>query len=161
MIRSMILRALMATAFVLAIVVASSTVYFDYFEPSWLEYMNMPFPVGTDEQGNPPKEMPVLHPGDSIPFYNVRCNTSGRDQFYTVVRRLVRVDLQQPDIELPSGDVTVPAGCGGIISRRNAVPSGAPPIPRGIYVLQGTTYVPLRGRTPRLAWATQPFRIEP
>ena len=157
----MIFRALMAMVAILVVAVAGSVVYFDYFEPPWLKYMNMPFPVGTDAQGNPPKDMPVLHPGDSIPFYNTRCNDSGKSQFYSVTRRLVRVDQSQPDIELAAGDVTVPSGCTSIISRRNAIPHGNPAIPSGIYILEGTTSVPLRGRTPRMTWATQPFRIEP
>jgi hypothetical protein len=140
----------LAVAVAINLVLLSTLVYYGFLEPSWLTYKNMPFPVPS----------PSFQPGDAITFVSERCNDSGHVQIYSVTRTLIRIDAPQPPIELAAGDVEVPAGCTTFTSKRNTVPLGNPPVPPGQYKLAGTTFVPLRWRTERVTWETQPFSIK-
>lgn len=137
---------LLTVATLINLALLSSILWFGFLEPPWLTLKNQPYPVAT------------AHVGGPILITLERCNSDDEEREYSVTRRLIRLDLEQPDIVLPAGISPAPAGCTKEISRRNSVPADTPP---GRYLLRGTDTVRGTWRVVRIRWRSQPFDILP
>ena len=133
-------------AAVLSAVFVSMLMYLVFFEPPWLTYTNLPFPV----LNSPVKA------GSSIRLTVSRCSTASVTRIYAVSRVLVDKDGKQ--LLLPAGLATIDPGCLDAVSASNVVPIDTPP---GTYTLHG--YGEIQGvvRTSSVRWESQPFEVTP
>lgn len=115
------------------------------FEPPWLVYTNLPFPV----LNSPVKA------GNVVVIQVSRCSTARSTQIYTVSHALRGPGLP---IILPATTVPIDPGCGSRVVATNKIPEGTPP---GQYRLIG--YGEIQGiiRSHSVQWHSQYFEVTP
>ncbi len=117
-----------------------------FFEPPWLVYSNLPFPVRT----------PVVHPGSPILMDVSRCSSATQTRVYIVSHRLINVRDNTVYI-LPATTASIEPGCNTVVSSVNIVPKGAPP---GRYRVSGFGEIQGIIRTSLVSWQSEDFDVE-
>lgn len=113
------------------------------FEPPWLSYTNLPFPVLN----------PVVKAGHVVLIQVSRCSTDKGTRLYAVSHTL---EGQSQSIILPSSVAPIEPGCMTRIVATNRIPESTPP---GRYRLVG--YGEIQGiiRTHSVRWHSEYFEV--
>lgn len=118
-----------------------------FFEPPFLEYTNLPFPV----------ENPVVAPGETVRLLVRRCNTEDKTRIYGISHMMRPVgDDKATPIVLPATQASVAPGCEVAISTINTVPSNVAP---GMYYIDGYGEVQGTIRNHFIHWYSKPFEV--
>ncbi len=123
-------------------------VYSLWFEPPWLSYKNLPFPVKVD----------VVRPGQKVPLRVVRCSKEKEERLYLLSHNLTNMSTGKNYI-LISGAVPIKPGCHDETSLANEIPltfDGED----GTYMVSGVAEISGMIRQYTVKWHSQPFRIE-
>ena len=134
------MRRLNAACLVATICVGS---YYAFFEPPYLTYENLPFPVLT----------PVVHDGEPVLLMVGRCNNDDKTRIYGISHRLVGEHLT---ILLSAVPTSIEPGCTTAISAVNVIPKGVPP---GTYHIEGYAEVQGTLRTSSVSWRSATFQV--
>ncbi len=130
--------------FVILLGLISGPLLYLYFEPPYLRYEDLPWPV----------TLAKVRPGQVIPVRVRRCNDSKQVRAYTVTHQLVSVDSERRYVMEPRL-TTIEPGCETTTSEINVIPAGTPP---GMYRVVGAGI----GDTLRswaVPWHSQPFEV--
>lgn len=121
-------------------------VYGMFFEPPYIRYQNLPFPVATP-----------VEQGRTVPIIIERCNDSKNERVYMSARTLVNTD-NGVSVQLPEATVSLKPGCDRTISRSVTVPIETPP---GNYRIEGEAIAQGLVRKQRVDWYTEQFQVIP
>lgn len=131
-----------------------------FFEAPYLSYPDLPLEV----MGKPgPEGFPIIHPGEVVPIFVNRCNSSGHSHTYTIARSLENLDSLQT-IVLPESLVPIKRGCSGSPSLANRVPRelfAGIPFPPGRYRIVGLSSVQGTFKTFLVPWSSSEFHVAP
>lgn len=133
------------TLLLVMIATTATLVYLLFLEEPFLSYRNLPFPALE----------PDVQQGRPIPLRVVRCNSTDRQQTYTITRSLQSLDTAEY-VVLPESVVQLAPGCTESISLANRVPLEVKP---GSYRVIGVADVRGTLRTHRVEWYSLPFRV--
>ena len=134
------LRVLNAACLAVALCIGG---YYVFFEPPFLTYPNLPFPVLT----------PKVKHGDAVQLDVRRCNSDTKTRVYGLAHSLVGETVT---ILLPAMPTSLPPGCAQAVSVINVVPQGTPP---GTYHIEGYAEVQGTLRTYSIPWRSAPFEV--
>ena len=119
--------------------------YLVFFEPPWLVYSNLPFPV----LNNP------VRAGEAVELKVSRCSSDTHTRLYAISHKLVPSDGGDVTI-LRATESSIEPGCNTLKSSINVVPLDAKP---GKYVVTG--YGEIQGiiRSSSIAWRSEEFEV--
>ena len=130
------------------------TVYQTMTDKPYLSYQNMPFPVVEPHSG-------AFHPGDSLTYKVMRCNSQTTFKSFRVARMLAHEDGS--NYIMPSVVVPLPPGCSKSISNITVLPMESQadiPLPPGRYRIIGTSSIDGINQTFEVPWSTEWFDIK-
>ena len=117
--------------------------YYTFFEPPFLTYGNLPFPVLT----------PRVKDGNAVLLDVRRCNSDTKTRIYALAHSLVGETMT---ILLPAVPTSIRPGCSQSFSAINVIPLNTPP---GTYHIEGYAEVQGTLRTSSIAWRSEPFEV--
>jgi hypothetical protein len=144
MARSLI-RALAGSWYVLAFLsLFGMGAWYGFFEPPFLTYRNLPFPVVREPR-----------PGEAVLLTVWRCNADDHERSYAISHVLVRESDEERTI-LPPGLVPIRPGCTIETSAANVIPAGTLP---GRYYVEGHAEAHGTVRRHDVYWRSAAFTV--
>lgn len=131
---------------VLGVISLGIVIYALYFEPPFLRYQNLPFPVATP-----------VEQGRTVPIVIERCNDSKKERVYMSARTLRNVETGR-EVQLPESTVSIKPGCDRMLSRAVVIPLETPP---GKYIIDGEGIAQGLLRKHGVDWYTEQFDVIP
>jgi len=128
--------------------VVSGLVYYTDFEPAFISYSVVPFPV----IGGP------VRVGEPVPLKVARCNKTQKFVLYVVSPTLVAEDGMTPNVLLPSHTRQIFPGCDNVVSKLHIIPVETKP---GRYHIDGIAKVLGTINNHTVPWSTESFEVKP
>lgn len=125
--------------------VVATTLWFGFFEPPFLVYKNLPFPVQNH----------TVAAGDEIHFYVMRCVHNAEEHVFMATRTIVDAATAKRTL-LPATFVTLLPGCTSSTDALVTVPTDFPP---GRYYLAGVIEAQGTIRVRYVPWRSEFFTV--